>query len=596
MASSGWQGEVTLQSNGFGYDYFKGDLCINSISHSGGTVTVSAKFGVRNASNYNAYYVYPINAKINNITNYVGVTSNNQNIAGGTRAESGSFTFTFDASAGSTSANIEVLWLYNNGTASNSKTYTLYFDASVVAPNQPTVTITERYTNGAKFSVSLSSYGIPSDNPNRYIEAAILGQDSNYGNPYKYATATATNSANITVNNSCNGNLTIQSNARYWYGGYATNNTLNNNIITGSFYTMPTAPVGSNFSQDSDTTASFQLTETSTGQGRTVQLQYRYKKHTAANYGAWTDAGSAGNQQTETVSLTGLSSGDYDVQVRSKTSANDISASNTYENAFSFLEPSITITGVTFEYSSPTTCKANFSYIISSIDSESTHKISAVATASNSQTYSTNWNNKPVTGTYYMMLPVNQTYSMAVNLDNGAATTTYEFETPSTHPSFQLEGVGIGSSGVSRYYGMRCTVNFGYGSKWQYDPQQPSQQPWYNNLQIGVTFYNNDTGAWTGGSTVFNQQTQNDVFGATGQTMMSGYVYPQFTKVRWIVTIYNGKTYEQVTKVVETSTIANTCGKVIEEDGTKLDIIGIGIKDKEGSVITRYAVPMIRIK
>lgn len=48
MASSGWQGEVTLTDGGFGYDYFKGDLRVDSISHSGGTVTVTGVFGVKN--------------------------------------------------------------------------------------------------------------------------------------------------------------------------------------------------------------------------------------------------------------------------------------------------------------------------------------------------------------------------------------------------------------------------------------------------------------------------------------------------------------------------------------------------------------------
>ena len=185
---------------------------------------------------------------------------------------------------------------------------------------------------------------------------------------------------------------------------------------------------------------------------------------------------------------------------------------------------------------------------------------------------------------------------MAVTLDNGAATTTYEFETPSTHPSFQLHNVGVVYSGVAKNYVMSFTVNFGYGSKWQYDPQQPSQQPWYNRVQITVSYYNNDTGTWTSGLSILDQQTQNDTFSNSCQTTMGKYVYPQFTKMQWIVRISNGKTHEQVVKYVVNSTVANVCGKVIEEDGTKLDIIGIGIKDKEGSVVTRYAVPMIRIK
>lgn len=593
MASSGWQGEVTLQSGGFGYDYFKGDFRVDSITHSGGTVTVTGAFGVRNTSGYSAYYVYAINAAANGYTNYQQVVAPGQWISGGSEVTS-NVSFSFSAAASSTSANIEVLWNYNNGTASNSKVYTLYFDASIVRPDQPTVTITERYTDGAKFNVSLNSYGVPSDNPNRYIEAAILGQDNLYGNPYKYATATARNSASITVNNSNNGNLSIKSNTKYWYGGYATNTADNNSIITGSFYTLPTAPVGSNFNQDSDTTASFQISETSAGQGRTIQLQYRYKKHSNSTYSAWTNAGSTGNFQTETVTLTGLTSGDYDVQVRSKTSASDYSAVNTYENAFSFLMPSITITDVQYQYADTNNCRATFSYVISSIDSTASHRIETVATASTSQTYSTTFSNKPITGTFTTTVPVDETFEMLVTLDSGVATTTYGFTTPSLHPTFQLRAAqktDTGMSGVS----ISAYMDFGFGSEFPAPPlREQGQVP--NTYSVYSQSYDPVTDTWGSGYYVQNNTQVSERSASFSTTSLFKPGYPVRTKIKWIFIMQNGRTHETVNKTVIFEAPYNISGKIITEDGTILNIIGTIIKDKNGNITSRYSSPVKIIK
>ena len=111
-----------------------------------------------------------------------------------------------------------------------------------VAPSGLDVSISSVADTGATFSVSLSSYGTPSSEANRYIEASIMGQ-STYGGKYRWATKKAVKSATITVNNNSATNssnpLTIVPNTQYWYGAYATNTVLSTNLVKGTFITLP---------------------------------------------------------------------------------------------------------------------------------------------------------------------------------------------------------------------------------------------------------------------------------------------------------------------------------------------------------------------
>ena len=110
-----------------------------------------------------------------------------------------------------------------------------------VAPSGLDVTLSSVQDTGATMRVTLSSYGTPSGEANRYIEASILGQ-STYGGKYRWATKKAVKSATITVNNnSANSSnpLTIVPNTKYWYGAYATNTVLSTNLVKGTFITLP---------------------------------------------------------------------------------------------------------------------------------------------------------------------------------------------------------------------------------------------------------------------------------------------------------------------------------------------------------------------
>ena len=111
-----------------------------------------------------------------------------------------------------------------------------------VAPSGLNVSISSVADTGATMKVTLNSYGTPSSNANRYIEASIMGQ-STYGGKYRYATKKAVTSATITVNNNSATNnsnpFTIVPNTKYWYGAYATNTSLSTSLVKGTFITLP---------------------------------------------------------------------------------------------------------------------------------------------------------------------------------------------------------------------------------------------------------------------------------------------------------------------------------------------------------------------
>ena len=98
-------------------------------------------------------------------------------------------------------------------------------------------------TTGAKFDVSVSSYGTPASASGRYIEAAIL-ETSDYNGNKRAAIASNVNSAAITVNNNSTQvtSLTIKPNTEYYYGAYASNTQTSTMTVSGQFVTLPAAP------------------------------------------------------------------------------------------------------------------------------------------------------------------------------------------------------------------------------------------------------------------------------------------------------------------------------------------------------------------
>ena len=173
---------------------------------------------------------------------------------------------------GTTQTSAEVGWSTSDG---YSGTFTVWFPTGVSSPSQPSVSIAEIYETGAKFNVSVSSYGSPSDSWDRYIEAGILAQNS-YGNSYRYQIAYRANSATITVDNSSrtgSPSLTIAPNTRYWYGGWVTNTEAHNQIVSGQFVTKAHAPTVS-LANVTDTTASFSYSTSADGGYYNKTIQY----------------------------------------------------------------------------------------------------------------------------------------------------------------------------------------------------------------------------------------------------------------------------------------------------------------------------------
>ena len=149
-----------------------------------------------------------------------------------------------------------------------------------VAPSGLDVTLSSVQDTGATMRVTLNSYGTPSGEANRYIEAAIMGQ-STYGGRYRWATKKAVKSATITVNNnSANSSnpLTIVPNTQYWYGAYATNTVMSTSTVKGTFITLPAyiSDVVVNDVGGGEVTVS--VVHASEGSAATVYTEYSYNQ------------------------------------------------------------------------------------------------------------------------------------------------------------------------------------------------------------------------------------------------------------------------------------------------------------------------------
>jgi len=160
------------------------------------------------------------------------------------------------------------------------------------------VALNSKTYNSATLKVSISSYGVPSGVDGRYIEAAILNQNS-YGASYRYAIARNTTSSTITVNNSSNANpssFNIEGNHRYWYGGYATNTQASTSGVAGSFYT-PCPPLATLayasqvYSAYNKVNATISYMRSADGGAETRTGYYRYSTDGGTNYSSWISFG-----------------------------------------------------------------------------------------------------------------------------------------------------------------------------------------------------------------------------------------------------------------------------------------------------------------
>ena len=133
-------------------------------------------------------------------------------------------------------------WSYVYGDASVSASDTVMMPQLGSAPTGLTISAPYNITpHGATFDVSVTSYGSPSSASGRYIEAAILAQNT-YGPTYRFKTVQNTDSSAITVDNTSYSTLVIRPNTQYYYGGYANNTVLFTSKIAGQFVTAAEGP------------------------------------------------------------------------------------------------------------------------------------------------------------------------------------------------------------------------------------------------------------------------------------------------------------------------------------------------------------------
>lgn len=170
--------------------------------------------------------------------------------------------------------------------------------SGITPPSGLSATLSSKTYNSATIKVSVSSYGNPSSTSGRYIEAAILNQNS-YGASYRYATASNTTSSTITVNNSSAANpssFSIEGNHKYWYGAYASNTQASTSTVTGTFYT-PCPPLATlafasqSYASYNTVSATINYTRQADGSAETRTGYYRYSTDGGSTYSSWVSFG-----------------------------------------------------------------------------------------------------------------------------------------------------------------------------------------------------------------------------------------------------------------------------------------------------------------
>lgn len=242
------------------------------------------------------------------------------------------YTTTFSRTVGG-SGNRTVTFSAGSGQRSDfagSWSKTVYIPESYSPPTGLNVTIAEIYPRGAKFNVSISSYGNPSSASGRYIEAQIC-TGSSYESTRKYKHGPSSTSAQINVSNTdyTGGELTIVPNTQYYYGGYATNTQLNTSRVVGQFVTTAEAPTVT-LNSVTSITATFDYTANADGGYYDKTIEYSVDSGATWQTGATITGGSAASGSFTVSNL--LSGAEYVLMVRvSTTSGSTIGTSVSFQ-------------------------------------------------------------------------------------------------------------------------------------------------------------------------------------------------------------------------------------------------------------------------
>jgi len=308
--------------------------CAGTMTRTSATnVAVSGTWYVQTGSGYNLNAIYAV---VDGKTRWTRVKPY---ASGAHQTWSTNFSFnqSISGSGSGTLSYNSVFAVYNNAETGSIGAwkylgFSTTYDSWGTAPSTPTVTVSEVGQDYAKLTVSISSYGDPSSATGRYIEAAILGQNS-YGASYRYKhSAAGAISETITVDNdspASPASFNIIPNKTYWYGGYATNTQLSSSIVTSQLTTLPPDVYDLtciNQTGTSSITATISwYTATAKGLpdgGSLVEhYQYRYSEDGGTTYSSWTEVtpGADGHGTFSIADLPGSTA--ITVQMKNVTSA-----------------------------------------------------------------------------------------------------------------------------------------------------------------------------------------------------------------------------------------------------------------------------------
>lgn len=247
MASSGWQGQKNVQTSV--YPHMALNLRVDSISHSGTTLTVKGVVRVICTSGYISY-----NGATVSLTGG-GSKTINLNLSSGGTADTGTFTCTINNVSATTTSKSVTATLSAGSVASGSASWTLTFDASTSAPTGLYINSISSTWDSVSGTVGLSSYGTGSGT--KQLQMVVLYESYVAGLPHRWdRTTSGALSYNATVNNNSTaasaGAIDIKGCGLYYTGVYATNGSDATRFAGPSIYTPP-APVVFNYTRIGET-------------------------------------------------------------------------------------------------------------------------------------------------------------------------------------------------------------------------------------------------------------------------------------------------------------------------------------------------------
>lgn len=203
----------------------------------------------------------------------------------------------------------------------NSEVKKLSYTANQgTSPGNPVVTNFTPLVNGARATVTTSSYGHPSSIDGRYVELGI--GPANGGNLWHHSGVANVLSATITTTEASSvypsGSLPINPNTQYAYRALASNQVIWNFGSWVNFITLPATPSACSLTVTGTTTATLSITSPTQGNAATMTAYYKL------NSGSWTSAGTITSGGTITKNLTGLTAGTaYTATVKITNSSGD---------------------------------------------------------------------------------------------------------------------------------------------------------------------------------------------------------------------------------------------------------------------------------